>query len=98
MTYYYVLNHGKHNAKCKECKGSDICDHNRIRSQCRDCNGSHFVAMVNINLIALIAVVLKYATRTDHHIIQDAEQEETEDWTCSVLTVLLIYCPMILGP
>lgn len=32
--------HCQQRAFCKDCKGTEICDHNRQRSICRECKGS----------------------------------------------------------
>ena len=44
-----------------------------------------------------IVMVRLYVKLMDHRIIQDVEQQETEDWTGSALIALLIYSRMILG-
>ena len=56
-----------------------------------------YVIIINRSHIALIVMALRYAKRTDHHIIQDVEQEDTNNGIGFVLIALRIYSQMLLG-
>ena len=56
-----------------------------------------YVIIINRSHIALIVMALRYAKRTDHRIIQDVEQEDTQNGIGFVLIALRIYSQMLLG-